>query len=98
MSIFGVKMAIKSEMLPIFRAKLSIKRHGHIWGKKGGKGKSFPNGVAKLAIKGKSVPIIRAKLARKCKISLYLGEKRENFRRFAGKLVKKSEIDPKKWT
>lgn len=77
---------------------MSIKRHGRIWGKEGGKGKSFPNGVAKLAIKGKSVPIIRAKLARKCKISLYLGEKRENFRRFAGKLVKKSEIDPKKWT
>lgn len=56
MSIFGVKMAIKSEMLPIFRAKLSIKRHGHIWGKEGGKGKSFPNGVAKLAIKGKMSP------------------------------------------
>lgn len=72
-NIWG-KNGYKEQNAPIFRAKLSIKRHGHIWGKEGGKGKSFPNGVAKLAIKGKSVPIIRAKLARKCKISLYLGE------------------------
>lgn len=72
-NIWG-KNGYKEQNASIFRAKLSIKRHGRIWGKEGGKGKSFPNGVAKLAIKGESVPIIRAKLARKCKISLYLGE------------------------
>lgn len=73
---------------------MSIKRHGHIWGKESGKGKIFPKVVAKRAIKGKSVPIIRAKLARKCKISLYLGENGlEEGELQTGKLAKKGKRD-----